>query len=103
MSALTEKVAREHVRRDSYAGDGYTEPRESWTSCSCGAHIWAWQQFYAETDEDPDENWTQHIAYVTEAATREAVADDIKERLSDAHHIDGAWILDMIESIKGEQ
>ena len=79
MSALAEKIAREHQRQDGAAGDGYSSPRESWTHCSCGADIWAWQQFYAETDEDPDENWTQHIAAVTEAAVRAAVAADIED------------------------
>lgn len=61
--AATDALA-EHLREDGYAGDGYTEPREAWISCSCGAQVWHWQQFYFETDEDPAVAWTDHLTWV---------------------------------------
>lgn len=55
----------EHLREDGYAGNGYTEPRESWIYCSCGAQVWMWQQFYFETGEDPEANWIEHLSAMT--------------------------------------
>lgn len=62
------KVVADHRREDGYAGNGYTEPREAWISCSCGAHVWNWQQFYFETSEDPNQCWLDHVAAMAAAA-----------------------------------
>ncbi len=57
MSALAEKVAREH---GSYTGVG----------CRCG--------YYPGADEPLNAARTRHLIEVTEAATRAAVAADIR-------------------------
>ena len=65
LTASALAIMAEHTRQDHRAGDGYTEPREAWTDCSCGAQVWQWQQFYFETDEDPERNWIEHLSAMT--------------------------------------
>lgn len=54
----------DHVRLSHSAGDGYTEPREYWETCTCGATIFTWQQFYEETPGNPDDAWAIHLEWV---------------------------------------
>jgi hypothetical protein len=54
-------LAADHKPVHSSGGDGISSPRESWITCSCGAHIWDWQQFYNETDEEPEVNFGLHL------------------------------------------
>lgn len=70
MTARDELVTllSEHDRQLHTGGDGYVSPREAWETCSCGAITWQWQQFYAETDEDPNDAWDAHLADVILAA-----------------------------------
>lgn len=51
----------DHRRRDYWAGNGYSEPREQWIECSCGAHVWEWQQYYNENPTSPDDAWAAHL------------------------------------------
>nr|DAP03161.1 MAG TPA: hypothetical protein [Caudoviricetes sp.] len=73
----------EHLREDGHAGNGYTEPRESWIYCSCGAQVWVWQQFYFETDEDPERNWIEHLSAMTAGHFIMAHMEQWRE-----HHVD---------------
>lgn len=82
MERVTEVLAG-HLRDDHEAGNGYTEPRESWITCSCGADIWHWQQFYNETEEDPEENWRAHQAAALSALIQEVEADAWDKGCSD--------------------
>lgn len=56
-----EQIAEAHRYQEGDAGDGYTEPREWWASCSCGASLAEWQQFYNESDEDPHKMYALHL------------------------------------------
>lgn len=67
----------EHVRLSHSAGDGYTEPREYWETCSCGVTIFAWQQFYDESREDADNNWLGHLDWVACGSREGGVGDDL--------------------------
>ena len=77
IAARADEIAASHVRHHGSAGDGYTEPREQWLNCSCGASIWSWQQFYDETDDDPDVCWTKHIAAIAIRAALEAALGEV--------------------------
>lgn len=57
------RLEEEHQFTEHHAGDGYTEPRESWIDCSCDATVWAWQQYYMETQEDPETAKKLHLAF----------------------------------------
>lgn len=70
------RVIEQHQFTEHHAGDGYTEPSEAWISCSCDATIWFWQQYYMETDEDPEINKKLHLAMVLV----EAVLNEGKEK-----------------------
>jgi hypothetical protein len=55
------QILRDHDGSWYNAGDGYTEPRESWVDCiTCDITLWSWQQYYFDTDEDPQEAIRQH-------------------------------------------
>lgn len=69
--ALTTSVLAAHVMTDASAGNGYTEPREAWVSCSCGTTVWAWQQYYEETDEDPELAKRTHLSAMSVRAALE--------------------------------
>lgn len=66
MSAFGEVAAllAAHKPQQYDAGNGYSEPREAWWECTCGAHIWEWQQFYHERHDDPEERFGEHLTYV---------------------------------------
>lgn len=53
-----------HEFTENHAGNGYTEPRERWIECSCGVAVWGWQEYYAETSEDPEVQKKLHLAFV---------------------------------------
>jgi hypothetical protein len=60
-----------HEMTEHHAGNGYSEPRESWIVCACGEDIWSWQQFYAETDVDPNDAMRAHLTAALRAALLE--------------------------------
>jgi hypothetical protein len=62
------QILAAHAPLWHHAGDGYTEPRESWLVCTCGADIFQWQQFYDENEEDPDVLMRAHQATALRAA-----------------------------------
>ena len=60
-----DKIARilaEHSMIEHHSGNGTTEPREAWCECSCGIHLNEWQQFYYESDYEPDRHFREHVA-----------------------------------------
>ena len=58
-----DRIEAEHQFTEHHAGDGYTEPRETWIDCSCDATVWAWQQHYMEVEEDPETAKKLHLAF----------------------------------------
>lgn len=65
--AIIRKLAdglAEHAAVHYSGGDGHESPREAWVTCSCGAQIWEWQQYYNENPTDPDDAFRQHLAYI---------------------------------------
>lgn len=74
-------VVAKHARWDHHAGNGYTEPREAWIECSCGALVWQWQQFYFETGENPNVNWAEHLI----AMTTGQLTADLMRHWTDRH------------------
>lgn len=59
------QILRDHDGTDFHAGDGYTEPQESWIECmTCDITLWSWQQYYYENPEDPEEAIRQHQVYM---------------------------------------
>lgn len=73
MSALTDRIAREHwiVLDPAF----YTDTGRWEVKCRCGARV-------------PDGHFNAHIAAVTEAALREQVAQDIEAEHTDA----SSWV-----------
>ncbi len=61
--AELDRIEAEHQFTEHHAGDGYTEPRETWIQCSCDATVWAWQQYYDENPEDPETTKKLHLAF----------------------------------------
>ena len=62
------------------AGNGHTEPLESWLQCSCGILIWSWQQFYEESEDDSADRWDAHMDSVApEIARIRKVAEALEE------------------------
>lgn len=57
-----------HRMEEGHGGNGYSDPRESWINCSCGASVWSWQQFYDETDVEPEDAWRAHLTHYVLAA-----------------------------------
>ena len=55
-------VIEQHRMTTEYAGNGHTEPREAWATCSCGAHLWEWQEFYNENPIEPEDAHRDHLA-----------------------------------------
>lgn len=55
-----------HTRTEHAAGDGYTCPREAWTTCACGAFVWGIQQGYGTSGlhEDQEAAWALHLGQV---------------------------------------
>lgn len=60
--ATRTRIVTEHVMTFHDGGDGYTTPREAWVQCSCGATVWGWQQYYAETTEKQEDAERMHLA-----------------------------------------
>lgn len=80
--AMVEKLAVDHQPEHHSSGNGYTEPREEWVNCSCGIHVWDWQQFYNERETDPEVEFSQHfgyfVAYEAAKLALTQVADEIQ-------------------------
>lgn len=101
---IAEVVTATHRMTDMSAGDGYTEPREHWVQCSCGMTVWAWQEFYAENDTDPDDAKADHLAdailaaleSVLAAHERQVRAEALREAadaIDRADYDNGDWVL----------
>jgi hypothetical protein len=71
----------EHEFMEDHAGNGYTEPREHWIDCTkCMETVWGWQQYYAETDEDPEQAKKRHLIMVlVEAVLNEGKPNNTEE------------------------
>lgn len=61
-AALTVALGQ-HEMREYSAGNGVTEPRESWADCSCGASLWEWQEYYNENPMEPEDAFRAHVAH----------------------------------------
>jgi hypothetical protein len=71
--AAVAAVLAEHELLEHSARNGYTEPQEHWATCECGAFLGDWQQYYHETDYDPERDFRAHLASVIVAIVE---ADD---------------------------
>lgn len=83
-----ERIFAEHEFTEHHAGDGYTEPRETWIACSCGVTVWAWQQYYMEVDEDPETAKKLHLAFALceEIIKRDKEQKDGQDQQQDTHN-----------------
>lgn len=64
------EVIREHRMIHHHGGDGVIELREAWVTYACGAHLWEWQQFYHDREDEPESMYAEHIAHVCAEALR---------------------------------
>lgn len=72
---IATQVVGEHVMAERGAGDGYISPREAWIACACGVTVWGWQEYYFETDEEPERAKALHIAAMGAQAMLRAASD----------------------------
>ena len=59
---IATQVVDAHIMTERGAGDGYISPREAWIACTCGVTVWGWQEYYFDTDEDPERAKALHLA-----------------------------------------
>ena len=67
---IVAELLKTHQFCTGSAGNGQTEPYETWVECSCGVLLHAWQQHYDEHDDrQPHVEYAAHIAWLAVEAT----------------------------------